>query len=42
MKGTTKAGRVYFQVTIIVLKGSPPVIVAAAKGERAVGGDPGV
>src|ERR671916_322847 len=39
MKGTTKAGRVYFQVTIIVLNGLPPVIAAAAKGASAVGGE---
>ncbi len=39
MKGTTKAGKVYFQAMIMVLKGSPPVSAAAAKGERAVGGE---
>ena len=37
-KGTRNAGRVYFQVSIIVRKGLPSVRAAAAKGERAVGG----
>src|SRR5215510_7146836 len=37
--GTTNAGRVYFQACIVVLYGSPPVIAAAANGDRAVGGD---
>ena len=36
--GTRKAGRVYFQVIIIVRKGFPPVIAAAANAESAVGG----
>src|SRR5215204_2865380 len=36
--GTTNAGRVYFQVRIIVLKGLPPVRAAAANGDSAVGG----
>ena len=39
MNGTRKAGRVYFQVSIIVRNGLPPVIAAAAKGARAVGGE---
>ncbi len=39
IKGTRNAGNVYFQVTIIVLNGLPPVIAAAANGESAVGGD---
>ncbi len=36
--GTRKAGRVYFQVSIIVLKAFPPVTAAAATAARAVGG----
>jgi hypothetical protein len=36
--GTTNAGKVYFQVRIIVLKGLPPVSAAAANGDSAVGG----
>ena len=36
--GTRKAGSVYFQVSIIVLNGLPPVIAAAANGDSAVGG----
>src|SRR6266566_6964697 len=39
MKGTTKAGSVYFQACIVVLYGSPPVIAAAANGDSAVGGE---
>jgi hypothetical protein len=39
MKGTRNAGRVYFQDCSVVLYGSPPVMAAAAKGERAVGGE---
>src|SRR5713101_1362966 len=38
MNGTKNAGMVYFQDWSVVLYGSPPVIAAAAKGERAVGG----
>src|ERR687892_463797 len=37
--GTRKAGRLYFQVSHIVLTGLPPVIAEAANGESAVGGD---
>ena len=33
-----KAGNVYFQVSIMVLNGLPPVIAAAANGDSAVGG----
>ena len=36
--GKTKAGNVYFHVSIIVGKARPPVMAAAAKGESAVGG----
>ena len=36
--GTRNAGRVYFQVSIIVRNGLPPVMAAAANGESAVGG----
>src|SRR3954467_9299837 len=36
MKGTRKAGTVYFQHCRVVLYGSPPVIAAAAKGDKAV------
>src|SRR5262249_34095443 len=39
MKGTRKAGTVYFQHCMVVLYGSPPVMAAAAKGDSAVGGD---
>ena len=39
MNGTKKAGRVYFQHCKVVLYGSPPVMAAAAKGDKAVGGD---
>src|SRR5512136_2695223 len=39
IKGTIKAGIVYFHAIIIVLKGLPPVRAAAAKGESAVGGE---
>ena len=39
MKGTRKQGSAYFQVSIIVLYGFPPVIAAAANGESATGGD---
>src|SRR2546421_348455 len=39
IKGTMKAGSVYFHDCSVVLYGSPPVIAAAAKGESAVGGD---
>src|SRR3954470_17691743 len=39
MKGSRKAGTVYFQHCMVVLYGSPPVMAAAAKGESAVGGD---
>src|SRR5690349_10173429 len=39
MKGTRKAGTVYFQHCIVVLYGSPPVMAAAANGDNAVGGD---
>ena len=38
MNGTTKAGSVNLQVSIIVVKGLPPVMAAAANGESAVGG----
>src|SRR5688500_3077568 len=38
ISGTTNAGRVYFQVRSMVLKGLPPVRAAAAKGDSAVGG----
>src|SRR5215204_5646029 len=37
--GTMNAGSVYFHACSVVLYGSPPVIAAAAKGERAVGGE---
>src|SRR2546430_12425041 len=33
---TRKAGSVYFQACMVVLYGSPPVIAAAANGDRAV------
>ena len=36
--GTKNAGSVYFQVSIMVRKGFPPVIAAAANGDNAVGG----
>src|SRR5947209_20188288 len=39
MNGTRNAGTVYFQHCSVVLYGSPPVMAAAANGERAVGGD---
>src|SRR5215467_12836519 len=39
MKGTRKAGSVYFQDCSVVLYGSPRVIAAAANGESAVGGE---
>src|SRR5439155_919284 len=39
MNGTRKHGSAYFQVSIIVLYGFPPVIAAAANGDRATGGD---
>ncbi len=39
MNGTRKHGSAYFQVSIIVLYGLPPVIAAAANGDRATGGD---
>ena len=39
MKGTRKQGSAYFQVSIIVLYGLPPVIAAAANGDSATGGD---
>jgi hypothetical protein len=39
MKGTTRATAVYFQAIIVGLKGSPPVRAAAAKGDKAVGGE---
>src|SRR3989442_14152708 len=38
MNGTRKQGSAYFQVSIIVLYGLPPVIAAAAKGDSATGG----
>ena len=38
VNGTRNAGSVYFQVSIIVLNGLPPVIAAAANGDSAVGG----
>ena len=39
IKGTMKAGSVYFQACRVVLYGFPPVRAAAAKHERAVGGE---
>ena len=39
MKGTRKAGAVYFHACSVVLYGSPPVMAAAANGDSAVGGD---
>src|SRR2546428_11107952 len=39
MNGTRKHGSAYFQVSIIVLYGLPPVIAAAANGESATGGE---
>ena len=39
MNGTRKHGSAYFQVSIIVLYGLPPVIAAAANGDRATGGE---
>ena len=39
MNGTRKQGSAYFQVSIIVLYGFPPVIAAAANGDSATGGD---
>src|SRR3990172_9408639 len=39
MKGTTKAGSVYFQACSMVLKALPPVSAAAAMGERPTGGE---
>ena len=39
MNGTRKHGKAYFQVSIIVLYGLPPVIAAAAKGDSATGGE---
>ena len=36
--GTRNAGSVYFQVSIIVRNGLPPVSAAAANGDSAVGG----
>ena len=39
VNGTRNAGRQYFQLSIIVRNGLPPVIAAAAKGASAVGGE---
>src|SRR6266545_3037668 len=39
MKGTRKAGAVYFHDWSVVLYGPPPVIAAAANGDNAVGGE---
>src|SRR5690606_10268284 len=39
IKGTRKAGMVYFQHCMVVLYGSPPVMADAAKGDKAVGGE---
>ena len=39
MNGMRKAVIAYFHDIMVVLKGSPPVIAAAAKGERAGGGE---
>ena len=39
MNGTRNAGIVYFHDWSVVRYGSPPVIAAAAKGDRAVGGE---
>jgi hypothetical protein len=36
--GTTNAGITYFHEIIVVRKGFPPVIAAAANGDSAVGG----
>jgi hypothetical protein len=38
MNGTTNAGATYFHESIVVRNGLPPVMAAAAKGDRAVGG----
>src|SRR5512133_1632840 len=39
MKGSRKAGTVYFQHCMVVLYGSPPVMADAANGDSAVGGE---
>ena len=39
VKGKMNAGSVYFQDWSVVLYGFPPVMAAAAKGDRAVGGE---
>jgi hypothetical protein len=36
--GTRNATRVYFHASMVVLYGLPPVMAAAAKGDKAVGG----
>ena len=39
MNGTRNVGSAYFQVSIMVLYGFPPVIADAANGESATGGE---
>src|SRR6266478_2811853 len=39
MNGIRNAGVVYFQHCMVVRYGPPPVIAAAANGDKAVGGD---